>query len=85
MRADTAWQQGRGRSDVVIAILDTGVRWNNGELRRKIRLNCKEFPAPRPGGVATPGSSPGCREPGLVYDLTGDSASTSTTTRATRA
>ena len=72
VRADTAWQQGRGRGDVAIAILDTGVRWNNGELRRKIRLNCKELPAPRPGGVATPGSSPGCREPGFVYDLSGD-------------
>ena len=72
MRADTAWQQGRGRADVAIAILDTGVRWHNSELRRKIRLNCKELPAPRPAGAPTPGSSPGCREPGFGYDLSGD-------------
>jgi hypothetical protein len=72
VRADTAWQRGRGRADVAIAILDTGMRWDRSELRRKIRLNCKELPAPRPGGIAVPGSSPGCREPGLKYDLTGD-------------
>jgi hypothetical protein len=72
VRADTAWQQGRGRSDVAIAILDTGVRWDRSELRRKVRLNCAELPAPRPGGLAVPGSSPGCREPGFTYDLTGD-------------
>ncbi len=72
VRADTAWQQGRGRADVAIAILDTGMRWDRSELRRKVRLNCAELPAPRPGGVAVPGSSPGCREPGLSYDLTGD-------------
>ena len=71
VRADTAWQQGRGRDDVAIAILDTGVRWNNGELRRKVRLNCAELPAPRPGGTPLAGSSPGCREPGFEYDLTG--------------
>jgi subtilase family protein/VCBS repeat protein len=71
VRADTAWQQGRGRADVAIAILDTGVRWNRNELRRKVRLNCRELPAPRPGGAPVAGSSPGCREPGYVYDLTG--------------
>jgi hypothetical protein len=72
VRADTAWQLSRGRADVAIAILDTGVRWNKSELRRKVRLNCKELPAPRPFGVGVAGSSPGCREPGFVYDLTGD-------------
>ena len=69
VRADTAWQRGRGRADVAIAILDTGIRWDRSELRRKIRLNCAELPAPRPGGTPIPGSSPGCREPGFVYDV----------------
>ena len=72
VRADTAWQVQRGRADVAVAILDTGVRWNREELRRKIRLHCAELPAPRPGGAPIAGSSPGCKEPGLLYDTTGD-------------
>jgi Subtilase family len=47
----TAWQFTTGRPDVAIAVLDSGVEWNNQgamtDLRGKIRLNQGELPAPR--------------------------------------
>jgi hypothetical protein len=47
----TAWQVTTGRPDVAIAVLDSGVEWNNqgamSDLRDKIRLNQGELPAPR--------------------------------------
>ena len=41
-----AWKLSRGRSDVAVAILDTGIEWDNGGLRRKIALNAGELPTP---------------------------------------
>ena len=47
----TAWQLSTGRPDVTIAVLDSGVEWNDQaamtDLRDKIRLNQGELPAPR--------------------------------------
>jgi hypothetical protein len=47
----TAWQLTTGRPDVAIAVLDSGVEWNNQgamtDLRAKIRLNQGELPPPR--------------------------------------
>ena len=68
MSVDTAWRTQTGRSDVLIAVHDSGFMWNdNGainDLRKKFHLNCGELPAPRTAGnVTVPGSSPGCREP----------------------
>jgi hypothetical protein len=41
-----AWKLERGRPDVTIAILDTGIRWSRRSLRRRIRLNTGELPHP---------------------------------------
>jgi hypothetical protein len=47
----TAWQVSTGRPDVVIAVLDSGIEWNDSsamsDLRAKVRLNQGELPAPR--------------------------------------
>lgn len=44
--ADLAWREHVGRADVVIAVLDSGARWENGQLRRKYALNTAELPLP---------------------------------------
>src|SRR3954447_23322692 len=46
----TAWQVTTGRPDVTIAVLDSGIKWNDQgamtDLRFKVRLNRGELPAP---------------------------------------
>lgn len=41
-----AWKVTLGEPDVVVAILDTGVRWDDEGLRRQIHLNTGELPLP---------------------------------------
>jgi hypothetical protein len=41
-----AWKLARGRSDVVVAILDTGIRWEDRGLRSQVHLNTGELPYP---------------------------------------
>ena len=47
---DTAWQTTTGRPDVTIAVLDSGIKWNDAgamdDLRFKTRLNTGELPTP---------------------------------------
>jgi len=47
----TAFNVTTGRPDVAIAVLDSGIEWNNPDamtgLRKKVRLNQGELPAPR--------------------------------------
>ena len=47
---DTAWQTTTGRPDVTLAVLDSGIKWNDAgamsDLRRKTWLNRGELPAP---------------------------------------
>src|SRR5947209_4880142 len=47
----TAWQVSTGRPDVVIDVLDSGIKWNDlgamTDLRDKVHLNQGELPAPR--------------------------------------
>ena len=43
---DRAWQHTIGRDDVVIAVLDSGIRWRSAELLRKLYLNRDELPLP---------------------------------------
>ena len=47
----TAWQVSTGRPDVTIAVLDSGIEWNDpaamNDLRAKVKLNQGELPAPR--------------------------------------
>ena len=49
--AATAWQTTTGRPDVVIAVLDSGIKWNDAgamlDLRRKTHLNRDELPLPQ--------------------------------------
>jgi hypothetical protein len=51
--ADTAWETTTGRPDVTIAVLDSGIKWNDRgamvDLRRKTRINKGEAPKPRTG------------------------------------
>ena len=47
----TAWQVTTGRPDVLISVLDSGIKWNDQgamtDLRDKVWLNQGELPAPR--------------------------------------
>src|SRR4051812_2905265 len=52
-----AWKLTRGRPDVTIAILDTGIKWDRDSLRKRIHLNAGELPKP---------------EGSAVYDKNGD-------------
>jgi hypothetical protein len=64
IRADTAWKYTTGDPDVAVAILDTGIRWQNTELVNKVRLNADELPLPQGAGGAA------CAD----YDCNGDGA-----------
>jgi hypothetical protein len=64
MSVDLAWQVTTGRPDVLIAVLDSGIEWDNvgamRDLRRKVRLNRRELPLPRDAaGHTKPESSAG--------------------------
>jgi hypothetical protein len=72
---DTAWQTTVGRPDVSIAVLDSGIRWDDRgamlDLRHKIRLNKGELPTPNHDGPALePGVN--CASYGTGYDQNGD-------------
>ncbi|MGB2940137.1 MAG: S8 family serine peptidase [Candidatus Dormiibacterota bacterium] len=43
---DKAWQLSLGRPDVTVAVIDTGVRWEDRDIRRQVRLNWAELPPP---------------------------------------
>jgi subtilase family protein len=46
VRADSAWKFSAGSPDVAVAILDTGIRWQDRELVNQIHLNRDELPKP---------------------------------------
>ncbi len=61
--ADAAWASTTGSPEVVIAVLDCGIQWDNGDTRRKHYLNRGELLEPQDAaGVSTPG----------VWDLDGN-------------
>ena len=68
LNADGAWTTTLGRTDVVIAILDSGIRWSERDLTEKIHLNTGELPLPQ--GVQ-------CTSAG-VYDCNADGVGTAT-------
>ena len=72
--ADRAWKYSTGAPSVQVAILDTGIRWNNSGLRKKVALNRGELPLPQNGPA-----------PARSTTATATAPSTSTTTRTTRA
>jgi len=55
--AETAFRTTTGRPDVTIAVIDSGIEWNDagamGDLRMKTRISTGEAPKPRNGGLAT--------------------------------
>ena len=57
MGVDRAWQLHTGTPETLIAVLDSGVKWETEDLRDRVWLNIKELPLPQ-------GS--------LVYDKNGD-------------
>src|SRR5689334_9294979 len=70
MSVEIAWRKETGRPDVVIAVHDSGIKWNDGgamsDLRKKFHLNAGELPASAPVG--------GCHPPigGDPRDCNGD-------------
>ena len=73
MSVDLAWQVTTGRPDVTIAVLDSGIEWNDTgamqDLARKVRLNRNELPLPQTAAGKTKpelGGSPLNPDP---YDL----------------
>src|SRR5437016_4461706 len=82
MSVEIAWRLETGRPDVVIAVHDSGIKWNDGgdmsQLRRKLHLNPGELPAPNPvGGCHAPmgGDPRDCNGDGVfnMPDYVGDS------------
>jgi hypothetical protein len=69
-----AWKLERGRPDVTVAILDTGIKWDNQGLRDRVHLNTGELPYPDTSGPALE-SGVDCTTytPGQ-YDANGDGA-----------
>ena len=46
-----AWKIERGRPDVAVAVLDTGIVWDNEGLRTQVHLNRHELPVPQGSNV----------------------------------
>ncbi|MEA2526977.1 MAG: hypothetical protein QOF73_4204 [Thermomicrobiales bacterium] len=83
---DTAWQITTGRPEVKIAVLDSGIKWNDFGAMRNVRfktaLNPGEAKLPRNDGLATPnepgedcsptGPYDGPQPGGPSHDLNGD-------------
>jgi Subtilase family/FG-GAP-like repeat len=75
----TAFQLTLGRPDVTIAVLDSGIKWNDGEamddLRDKVRLDQGELPTPQ-ADLATAISDPSANDCPTYdtssYDANGD-------------
>ncbi|TMM12561.1 MAG: hypothetical protein E6G00_03345 [Actinobacteria bacterium] len=62
-----AWKLTRGDGRAVVAILDTGIRWDKSSLRDQIHLNTGELPLPEDaGGHTHPGAGHG------GFDLNGN-------------
>src|SRR5437588_4433177 len=79
----TAWQTTTGRPDVAIAVLDSGILWNDAskmvDLRNKVRLNTGELPLPEVAATSTDSSlASSC----AGYDKAGNGGATDPNTGA---
>jgi hypothetical protein len=64
-----AWKLERGSPETVVAILDTGIKWDRESLRTQIHLNTGELPTPESKGATCAGSGLGgydCNDDGAV-------------------
>ncbi|MFH2007948.1 MAG: FG-GAP-like repeat-containing protein [bacterium] len=62
VHADRAWQKTIGDRRVMIAVVDSGIRWRERDLVNKYYLNRGELPPP----------DAGCTGDGSTYDVNGD-------------
>ncbi|MDX6663272.1 MAG: hypothetical protein QOG09_1374 [Solirubrobacterales bacterium] len=76
---DTAWKLTTGRPEVTIAVLDSGIRWDEAgtmhDLAEKVRLNRDELPLPnhtRPAPLAVHGKTIDCTTYAAAYDANDD-------------
>ncbi|MDX6669538.1 MAG: hypothetical protein QOK04_2918 [Solirubrobacteraceae bacterium] len=73
----TAWEHTTGRPDVTIAVMDSGIEWDDAgamsDLRKKVRLNKGELPKPN-ADRPTPldGAKPCAQFDTSNYDANGD-------------
>ncbi|MDX6642527.1 MAG: hypothetical protein QOD76_489, partial [Solirubrobacteraceae bacterium] len=73
----TAWQTSTGRPDVTLAVLDSGIEWNDAgamsDLRHKVRLNQGELPKPNANRATPLDGSKACNLFDTTkYDANGD-------------
>jgi hypothetical protein len=72
----TAWQTTTGRPDVTIAVLDSGIKWNDlgamRDLRAKTRLNRGELEPPLHDRTAATEPGVDCASYGADWDASGD-------------
>ncbi len=63
-----AWQTTTGRPDVVVAVLDSGIRWSSPDIARKVALRLEELPMPADASPPVACTGPGydCNGDGLV-------------------
>ncbi len=73
VRADQAWKYSTGDPSTVVAILDTGIRWQDPELVDRVHLNAGELPTPQHAN-GTPCGSDDCNGDGAfdVRDFAND-------------
>ena len=74
VRADSAWKYSTGDPDTVVAILDTGIRWQDRELLEKVHLNEAELPQPQADRAAPLDGGPACNTFAAADDANGDGA-----------
>ena len=74
IRADTAWKYSTGDPDTVIAVLDTGIRWQDRELLEQVHLNEQELPQPLADRANPLDGGPACASFAAADNANGDGA-----------
>ncbi|MDQ3728086.1 MAG: S8 family serine peptidase [Actinomycetota bacterium] len=74
VRADSAWKFSTGDPDTVVAILDTGIRWQDRELVEKVHLNEEELPQPAADRANPIDGGPACNTFTATDDANNDGA-----------
>jgi hypothetical protein len=74
VRADAAWKYSTGDPDTVVAIMDTGIRWQDRELVAKVHLNEEELPQPQADRASPLDGGPACNTFTAADDANGDGA-----------